>query len=121
MPGNVCYAPLHSHRLHLAFLKMVEPLYQREDDAVAGPFYVIKDQCIICDLPPTVASKCIRMKSGVEDCEKYCFVHKQPVSEEELEQMFDAMSGSCVQAIRYCGDDPSILRRLKKKGMSILI
>jgi len=99
---------------------MVDPLYEREDDAVPGPFYVMKDQCIICDFPPELAPRCIRMKNAQCNADKYCHVYKQPETLKELDSVFEAMAGSCVQAIRYCGTDPRVLSRLTALGMSDL-
>ena len=101
---------------------LVTPLYQREIDGVPGPFYVVKDQCIICGLPPEVAPTCIKFKEDRGDlgCPHYCHVYKQPETSEEYEMMFEAMAGSCVEAIRYCGTDSHILNQLKELGMAHL-
>jgi hypothetical protein len=100
--------------------KLVTPLFEREADAVPGPFYVAKDQCIICDLPPELAPKCFRMKHAPNPSDMYCHVYKQPETEAEFEAVYEAMAGSCVEAIRYCGTDPEILLRLKREGLSHL-
>ena len=100
--------------------KLVAPLYDREADAVPGPFYVVKDQCIICDFPPELAPKCIRMKHAPNPSDMYCHVFKQPQTEAEFETVYEAVAGSCVQDIRYCGTDPVILTRLKRDGLSHL-
>ena len=100
--------------------QMVEPLYEREADAVAGPFYVVKDQCIICDFPPELAPKCIKMKDAPCNADKYCHVYRQPETQEEIDTVIEAMAGSCVQAIRYCGTDPILLDRLVSLGMADL-
>ena len=34
---------------------LVTPKFEREPDNAPGAFYVIKDQCIICALPPETA------------------------------------------------------------------
>jgi hypothetical protein len=99
---------------------MVPPRYERLPEAVPGPFYVCSDQCIICALPPEVAPKSIRFHftpNGGE-CPHYCYVHKQPETHAELDRIIDAMAGSCVAAIRYCGVDPYILQRLRAAGQA---
>lgn len=100
--------------------EMVEPLYPRQSDAVPGPFYVAKDECIICDYPPTLAPKCVKMKQAECPTDMYCHVYRQPTTQEELNSMYEAMWGSCVQAIRYCGTNPEILTELRKRGLSHL-
>lgn len=96
---------------------MVPPLFEREEKAVPGPFYVAKDQCIICEFPPSISPRCIRMNDALCNSEKYCHVFKQPETEEELDSMVAAMRDSCVKAIRYCGTDPKILKRLSSLGL----
>jgi hypothetical protein len=93
----------------------------REEIAAAnlsGPFYVTT-QCIICGLPPETAPQNI---SYHPDCENpsNCRLFKQPTSGAELEQVFEAMKHSCVEAIRYRGTNPAILAHLKKSGMAHL-
>lgn len=85
---------------------LVEPLYEREPDSVSGPFYVVKDTCIICALPPETAPKNITWDSGFqaggcEGCPNHCRVERQPETAEELALMVEAACGSCVEAIRY--------------------
>ena len=101
---------------------LVYPLYERESDGAPGAFYVVKDQCIICALPPETAPANITWSqqslvchSG-HSCPHHCRVEKQPETEEELAAVIEAAHCSCVEAIRYCGTDPEILARLKALG-----
>jgi Na+-translocating ferredoxin:NAD+ oxidoreductase RNF subunit RnfB len=104
---------------------LVQPLFEREPDSVAGPFYVIRHQCIICGLPPNTAPKNISwsketFKRGCENCTTHCRIEKQPETPEELAQVIEAAEGSCVKAIRYCGTDPKILAKFKEIGLERL-
>jgi len=96
---------------------LVTPLFEREPDSVPGPFYVVKDLCIICGLPPETAPQNITWSKQTflrdcEDCPSHCRVERQPKTEEEISAMIQAACSSCVGAIRYCGTDPAILKRL---------
>ena len=62
---------------------MVPPLFEREEEAIPGPFYVAKDQCIICEFPPSISPRCIRMNDALCNSEKYCHVFKQPETEDQ--------------------------------------
>lgn len=100
---------------------MVTPLHEREDGSAPGPFYVIKGMCITCDLPIQTAPETVRYRTSPcegcpEGCPDHCFVSRQPETPEELERMLEVVRGSCVEAYRYCGTDPEILRRLVEAG-----
>jgi hypothetical protein len=99
---------------------MVTPLYEREPDCVPGPFYVVKDLCILCALPVQTAPQNIAWDEGECCCQghgpDHCRIRRQPESEQELTAVLEAMAGSCVEAIRYCGTDPAILQRLRQDG-----
>ena len=99
---------------------MVPPLYERHDDSAPGPFYSVKDGCITCGLPEYHAPKNIGWAEDYEkcaSCQNHCRVIRQPETTEEIEQMIQAIWGSCVGNIRYCGTDPKILKRLCALGM----
>lgn len=94
--------------------QQVVPLFEREPDSVPGPFYVIKDMCIICALPPDTAAKNIAwdeayQQNGCIGCPSHCRIACQPERLEEIEQIIQAAVYSCIQAIRYCGIDPQII------------
>jgi hypothetical protein len=100
---------------------MVTPLYEREDGSARGPFYVIKDQCITCSLPTETAPENIRYHqrpctSCATSLTEHCVVTRQPETPEEVDRMIEVVAGSCVEAYRYCGTDPGILRRLVEAG-----
>ena len=100
---------------------LVQPLYEREPDSVPGPFYIVKDQCIRCALPPETAPRNITWdeqfhRSGCAGCPNHCRVEKQPETQEELDCIIEAARASCVEAIRYCGTDSKILARFRDSG-----
>ena len=96
---------------------MVTPLYEREPESAPGPFYVVKDICITCSLPVETAPKNIKYcENCPEGCADHCFVSRQPTTPEEADRMIEVVAGSCIEAYRYCGTDPEILRRLVEAG-----
>ncbi len=100
---------------------LVPPLFEREDGSAPGPFYVIKDRCLICSLPTETAPVNIQYhQRSCTGCSTkmttHCLVSRQPETPEELDRMIEVMAGSCVEAYRYCGSDPEILRCLIEAG-----
>ena len=103
--------------------KLVPPLFEREPENAPGPFYVIKDTCITCSLPVETAPETIKYHekpctTRPEMRFDHCFVSRQPETPEEIDRMIEVIACSCVQAYRYCGTDPGILRRLVEAGCS---
>ena len=47
---------------------------------------------------------------------EHCVVTRQPETPEEFDRMIEVVAGSCVEAYRYCGTEPEILRRLVEAG-----
>ena len=94
------------------------PSYHRNVD---GPFYV-SDRCIICALPEKTAPENFAwdFPTGCNDCPKSCFVKKQPENDVELNRMIEAMLGSEVENIRYCGTDAYVIQRLTEAGLPYL-
>ena len=77
-------------------------------------FYTAEGECIICNCPPEIAPN---LMSFYEDPDgqhtnSTCFFKRQPTNPEEIELAIEAMSSSCVEAIRYGGEDISIIRQL---------
>jgi hypothetical protein len=73
---------------------------------VAGDFIVNDGQCIQCCAPEAEAPD-LMGNDGTS-----CYFKKQPSSPEELERALMATQVSCTGAVRYCGKDPMVLRRL---------
>ena len=76
-----------------------------------GDFYVMKDTCITCLAPEHEAPELMGLDEATG-----CYFRRQPQTPEELEQAIEAVSVSCVAALRYAGNDPEILERLRAKG-----
>jgi hypothetical protein len=76
-----------------------------------GDFYVEKDTCLICMAPEHEAPELM----GYDE-ETGCYFKRQPQTPEELKHAIEAVSVSCVAALRYSGTDAMILERLRAKG-----
>lgn len=104
---------------------LVTPKFERESDNAPGPFYVVKDLCIICALPPETAPQNVTwdrefQRGGCTGCPNHCRVERQPQTPDEVARVIDAACASCVEAIRYCGTDPEILARFRAEGLERL-
>ena len=104
---------------------LVEPLYEREPDNAPGAFYVVKGQCVLCDLPNQMAPANISFDDafqnrGCSGCPNHCRIERQPETPEELALVIEAALGSCVHAIRYCGTDPDVLAKFIAEGQGNL-
>ena len=77
-----------------------------------GPFYVEDGYCISCDAPRSEAPDLM----GTDDGEGgyHCYFRKQPQTRDETERAVRACRVSCTQAVRYAGNDPAILDRLRQ-------
>ena len=80
-----------------------------------GGFYVEKDTCLNCMAPEHVAPGLMG-----HDEETGCYFKRQPETPEEVEQATEAVRVSCVEALRYAGNDPMILERLQAKSCKSL-
>ena len=76
-----------------------------------GDFYVEKDVCLTCMTPHAEAPELLGM-----DQEIGCYFRRQPQTAEELEHAIAAVHVSCVEALRYAGNDPEVLERLRAHG-----
>ncbi len=77
-----------------------------------GPFYVEGGYCIACDAPRTEAPDLMGTDDGNGDY--HCYFKKQPENAEEIERAIMACRVSRTQAVRYAGNDPAILNRLRE-------
>jgi hypothetical protein len=89
--------------------------HPRNPRNAAGPFYVLKAQCISCGAPQAEAPGLVTL-----DDEVGCYFRKQPDTAGEVNDAIRAMFVSCVEAYRYGGTDPLIRRRLAELGYSHL-
>ncbi len=82
----------------------------------AGPFYSIADGCITCLAPQCAAPNLIGLYDEGTNARSHCFFKKQPQTQEEVEEAISAMAVSCVENLRYAGNDPVILNSLCEMG-----
>jgi hypothetical protein len=82
-----------------------------DEPEASGDFYVVAKECLNCGAPAESAPDLIRHhfdgSSGGS-----CFFIKQPSTPGEIDQAVAAVTSSCVCAVRYRGNDASILVRL---------
>jgi hypothetical protein len=76
-----------------------------------GGFYVVKDMCVTCMAPHHEAPELMGMDEATG-----CYFRRQPQTVGEIEHAVEAIRVSCVEALRYSGDDPEVLERLRAKG-----
>lgn len=71
-----------------------------------GDFYTCPDCCLTCSVP-------IEYGKGMfaYGADGSCYVQRQPVSEEDVETMFDVFESMETQCLFYAGSDPQITRR----------
>ncbi len=74
-----------------------------------GDFYVEYDTCLQCDAPYSEAPELMDY-----DEDFHCYFKRQPETEEEIEQAINAVCVSCIEAVRYGGDNPEILEKIDK-------
>lgn len=90
--------------LYLSMTKRERTLLNAE-----GDFYVEKDTCLACMAPEYSAPDLMGY-----DSETGCCFKKQPVTSEELERAIEAVEVSCIAALRYCGNNPEIIQKLRR-------
>jgi hypothetical protein len=90
--------------------------FEREPENVPGPFYVAKDQCIICMLPVEMAPDLIGFQEGSTHALGHCYFKKQPTTSKETELAIETVGVSCCAALRYCGNDQTIIDKILNGG-----
>ena len=81
---------------------------------VDGDFYVESGCCTCCDVPMVEAPQLFKYSEATEYM--HCCVSKQPTNDADLTNMLTVISCSEFRCVRYRGDDPEVLRRLKDAG-----
>jgi hypothetical protein len=89
--------------------------FERTPLNAEGDFYVVKDTCITCMAPHHEAPELMGLDEATG-----CYFRRQPQTPEELGHAIEAVSVSCVEALRYAGNDPEILERLRAKACKSL-
>lgn len=94
--------------------------FERHPLSVPGSFYVEDEPCVSCFGPREHAPDLIGFFEGPPDVKGscHCYIKRQPVTAEEIEDMLQAMSASFCSGLRYGGDDPAILERLQREGQA---
>lgn len=77
---------------------------------VPGDFYVEKDGCTLCGAPEVEAH------GLMANSDEGCYFIRQPQTEEEIEHAINAITVSCVSAVRYGGTDQKIIKKLHDLG-----
>lgn len=81
-----------------------------------GAFYVVNQDCMTCGYPHVLAPDLMSWEMNSEGREAHCYFRKQPETSQEIEQAVKAVEGSCCGALRYCGSDPEIIKKLRDAG-----
>jgi len=76
-----------------------------------GDFYVEEGTCLACMAPEHEAPELM----GFEEPHG-CFFRRQPETPLEIDHALNAIHFSCVQALRYAGNDETIIHRLRARG-----
>ncbi len=71
-----------------------------------GDFLVEHGECVLCCLPELEAP------SLMESDEDSCYFKKQPENNQELNDAINAVSVSCCSAVKYCGTDRKVIRKI---------
>jgi hypothetical protein len=85
--------------------------FERTPMNAEGGFYVVKYTCITCMAPHHEAPELMGMDEATG-----CYFRRQPQTAEEIGHALEAIRVSCVEALRYSGDDPEVLEHLRAKG-----
>jgi hypothetical protein len=90
----------------------------RYDENAPGPFYVEKDMCIICMAPEAAAPELMGFFEDTSGSHRrsHCYFQRQPSTAEEVDHALEAIRVACCGALRYAGEDPLILARLRETG-----
>ena len=83
-----------------------------------GPFYSVNGGCITCLAPQSAAPDLMGFYADPSGTHRlsHCFFKRQPHTSEEVERAILAMEVSCIENLRYGGNDPTILKRLSDMG-----
>lgn len=84
--------------------------FESHPQSAPGDFYVINGECFNCGAPHVAAPDLIGWATDSEY--GHCIWKKQPETEQEFAQAFDAFDASCVGCYRYAGSDPAVIDRI---------
>jgi hypothetical protein len=78
-----------------------------------GDFYVEDGCCLACGVPEDSAPDLF-----TSDPDHHCYVQRQPHGPEDLARMMKVFSYQDLDCIRYAGEDPTIMRALRRNGIA---
>lgn len=84
----------------------------RFEKNVPGDFYTT-GECLACGAPEDEAPDLL---APIDDNNSETYFIKQPATSEEIERACRAIDVCCVEALRYGGKNPQIIRRLDNKS-----
>lgn len=85
----------------------------------AGDFYVADGMCMACTTPEHEAPDLMHHDDASYGGAGYhCYFRRQPGTGEEVERAIMAVTVGCCSAVRYCGTDMILLRRLSQLGVA---
>ena len=105
---------------HVFMSKYPQGKYDRHPLNAPGPFYVEDGDCIECRGPQGKAPALIGFfeePPSLRGC-NHCYIRQQPRTSQEVDAMVQAILSSLCSGLRYCGDDPAVLQRLKQAGLA---
>ena len=85
--------------------------FERTPLNTEGDFYVVRDTCLTCMAPHQEAPELMGLDEATG-----CYFRRQPQNTEEVAHAVEAVWASCVEALRYAGNVPEVLERLRAKG-----
>ena len=79
-----------------------------------GPFYVLYECCVACDVPLTQVPDLMAMHQSDDPDEfaYHCYFKRQPKTDAELQRAINAIHVQDLGCIRYGGSDSDVLSRL---------
>jgi hypothetical protein len=96
---------------------MAIALPQRVPENAPGDFYVMAGLCTQCCLVHGEAPELLNDPTAPFT---ECFFRRQPQMPEEVERAISAMCVSEMCALRYAGDDPAIIAKLREHDLAWL-
>ena len=92
---------------------MMLPLPQRVPENVPGDFYVMAGLCTQCCL---VHGEAPDLLNDPKQPFKECYFRRQPQTPTEMDQAVSAIGVSEMCALRYAGNDQTIIRELRERS-----
>jgi hypothetical protein len=94
---------------------MSAPSPQRVPENAPGDFYVQAGLCTQCCLPHGEAPELL---NHPKECFKECYFRRQPQTPAEVERAINAIGVSEMCALRYGGEDPTIIGKLRARNLA---